>query len=99
MKKRRRPRTCVACKTARPKTELIRVVRSPDGRVYVDLTGRGQGRGAYICSARNCIELAKKKNLISRALKVDVPFEIYEELLQKHKELLQKIDNIGNANQ
>ena len=71
----------------------------PDGRVYVDLTGRGQGRGAYICSARNCIELAKKKNLISRALKVDVPFEIYEELLQKHEELLQKIDNIGNANQ
>jgi len=92
MKKRRRPRTCVACKTAKPKTELIRVVRSPEGRVYVDITGKGQGRGAYICSARNCIELAKRKNLISRALKVDVPFEIYEELLQQ-------IDNIGNANQ
>lgn len=60
---------------------------------------QGTGKGAYICSARNCIELAKKKNLISRALKVDVPFEIYEELLQKHEELLQKIDNIGNANQ
>ncbi|WP_367563832.1 RNase P modulator RnpM [Acetomicrobium flavidum] len=83
MNKRRRPRTCVACKTEKPKRELIRIVRSPEGRVYVDLTGKGQGRGAYVCDNIDCIELARKKDLLSKALKVEVPQEVYEELLKK----------------
>ncbi len=87
MNKRRRPRTCVACKAEKPKKELIRVVRSPEGRVYVDLTGKGQGRGAYVCSNIDCIELARKKDLLSRALKVEVPREVYEELLKKIAEI------------
>jgi len=55
----------------------------PEGRVYVDLTGKGQGRGAYVCDNIDCIELARKKDLLSKALKVEVPREVYEELLKK----------------
>lgn len=92
MMTKRRPRTCVACKTEKPKNELIRVVRSPEGHVYVDPTGKGQGRGAYVCRDQNCIELAKKKDILSKALKTKVPAEIYEELSQK-------LGESGNAGQ
>lgn len=54
-------RTCIACKQVRPKRELIRVVRTPDGHVLLDPTGKKSGRGAYICARRSCWELALKK--------------------------------------
>ncbi|GAC1447968.1 MAG: hypothetical protein PVSMB4_04370 [Ktedonobacterales bacterium] len=54
-------RTCVACKQVRPKRELIRVVRTPQGHVELDPTGKKSGRGAYVCARRGCWELALKK--------------------------------------
>src|SRR5579859_5151517 len=54
-------RTCVACKQVRPKRELIRVVRTPQGHVELDPTGKKSGRGAYVCARRSCWELALKK--------------------------------------
>jgi predicted RNA-binding protein YlxR (DUF448 family) len=54
-------RTCIACKQIKPKRELLRVVRTPDGHVLLDPTGKKSGRGAYLCARRSCWELALKK--------------------------------------
>lgn len=73
-------RKCIACGENKPKKELIRVVRSKESVVSVDLTGRANGRGAYICSNLQCLELAHKNKKINRVLEADVSGEIYESL-------------------
>jgi predicted RNA-binding protein YlxR (DUF448 family) len=69
-------RTCVACRTARQKRELVRVVRRPDGTVQLDETGRVAGRGAYLCSDRACWSTALGRGAIQRALGVPLPAEL-----------------------
>ena len=70
MQKRQTPqRTCLACRTTGDKRELIRLVRLPDGRVEVDLTGKKPGRGAYICPEASCWEAALKKGRLDAALR------------------------------
>jgi len=61
-------RTCVACRQSKPKRSLVRVVRTPTGEVVVDPTGKKAGRGAYLCVARSCWDLALKKHLLEHAL-------------------------------
>lgn len=74
MEARRVPtRTCVACRTSRPKRELVRIVRTPDGRVTVDETGRLAGRGAYVCRSAGCLTIANTRGALSRALETPVP--------------------------
>jgi uncharacterized protein len=73
-------RRCVATMTQYPKKELVRIVRTPEGIVKVDLTGRANGRGAYLARTLEAIDLAKKKNALSRALECEIPEEIYSEL-------------------
>lgn len=69
-------RSCVACRTVRPKAELVRVHLSPGGRLGVDLGG-GSGRGAYVCPRRSCLEQALKRGEFARCLKVAVaPMEV-----------------------
>ncbi len=75
--RRRRPRTCVGCGEEAPKSGLVRIVRRPDGTVAIDRTGKASGRGAYLCRSRGCLAVARKKDTLSRALKVKVPEEIY----------------------
>jgi predicted RNA-binding protein YlxR (DUF448 family) len=65
-------RTCVACRSATAKRELIRLVRTPDGHVEVDPTGKKAGRGAYLCGSGSCWELALKKDRLSVALKARI---------------------------
>jgi hypothetical protein len=65
-------RTCVACRTSRPKRELVRVVRTPEGNVVVDETGKRNGRGAYLCPKRACWETALSRGLLNRALRTNV---------------------------
>lgn len=79
--KKQRPRTCVGCGEESPKRTLMRVVRAPDGEVRYDSTGRANGRGAYVCASLSCVEAAKKKKSLSRALKAEVPESLYDELL------------------
>ena len=75
-KKRHIPqRTCVACRTLRPKRELVRVVRTPEGHVAVDETGKRSGRGAYLCPTSACWEKALSKGLLSRALRITLTEE------------------------
>jgi predicted RNA-binding protein YlxR (DUF448 family) len=71
----RRPptRSCVACRTAREKRELLRVVRTPDGSVVIDPTGRVAGRGAYVCRDQKCMTTAIQRGTLSRALETPVP--------------------------
>ncbi len=63
-------RTCIGCKTVRPKKELIRIVRTPEGNVLVDQTGKKSGRGAYSCPNLQCLELAFKGALLDKALDI-----------------------------
>ena len=68
-------RTCVACRTVRPKRELVRAVRTPDGEVLVDETGKLSGRGAYLCRQRSCWDEALLHGHLERALEVRVQGE------------------------
>lgn len=89
MKGRKVPqRTCVGCRTVRPKRELVRIVRTPDKEVTVDPTGKLAGRGAYICPDARCLDLAEKGRRLERALQQAVPAEVREKLsrlLEKSK--------------
>jgi len=73
-------RKCVACQQMMNKRELIRVVRTPQGEVMLDLTGKKSGRGAYLCGKAACFRLARKSKALDRALKHPVSEEIYEQL-------------------
>ena len=65
-------RTCVACRTARPKRHLVRIVRLTTGGVAVDRTGKQNGRGAYLCPAQECWQLAAKRKSLDGALETTV---------------------------
>jgi len=83
MKTRKPPlRMCVGCRAMKDKKELIRVVRTTEGAVEIDPSGRKNGRGAYICSAE-CLGKARKKNLLGRALNHPVDDTVYEKLLEQ----------------
>ena len=73
-------RKCVATGEQLPKKELIRVVKNKEGQVFVDPTGKMNGRGAYLKKSLEAIEIAQKKAMLKRSLEIDIPNEIYEEL-------------------
>lgn len=74
-------RKCVVTQEQFPKKELIRVVRTPEGKVVIDKTGRTNGRGAYLKKDPEVVELAKKRKALARALECEIDDGIYEELL------------------
>lgn len=75
-------RKCVATNEQFPKKELIRIVRTPEGEVKIDLTGKLNGRGAYLSKSVEAIELAKKKKILDRHLETTVSNEVFEELIK-----------------
>lgn len=75
-------RKCVATGEMKAKKELVRVVRSKEGDVSVDLTGKKNGRGAYITLDKDCILQAKKKNILANHLKATIEESVYNELLE-----------------
>ena len=74
-------RTCVVTKEKTQKQDLLRVVRDKDGNVSIDLTGKSNGRGAYLKKDAEVIAKAKKTKVLDRVLEVTIPDEIYEEML------------------
>ncbi len=74
-------RKCVATGEMLPKKAMIRVVRSKEGVVSVDSTGKKSGRGAYVSKSEEAVEIARKKHILERQLEADIPEEVYEELL------------------
>lgn len=73
-------RKCVVCNERKEKRELIRVVKNNEDKVFVDTTGKANGRGAYICKNVECLEKAKKSNRLSNTLKIRVTEEVYNKL-------------------
>lgn len=71
-------RKCLGCMEQKPKKELVRVVKSADGDISLDLTGKKNGRGAYICPEVSCLEKAKKAKRLERAFECVIPAEVYE---------------------
>jgi len=84
MKKKHVPeRTCVGCRTVKPKRDLVRIVRDPAGQVDVDFTGKKSGRGVYICPNRPCLDAAIKGARIGTGLETDIPPEVVARLREK----------------
>lgn len=73
-------RKCIGCGESKAKTELIRVVRSPEGEISVDPTGKKSGRGAYICKSAECLKKARKNGRLSKNLECPIPDGVYEAL-------------------
>lgn len=73
-------RTCLVTREKYPKGELVRVVRTPEGKVVIDETGRTNGHGAYLKKDLEVLERAKKSKILNRTLEVEVPDEIFEQL-------------------
>jgi len=74
--KRMPMRQCLGCREMKPKKELIRVVRSPDGLVSLDFRGKSPGRGAYVCKSADCLKKAVRSKALSRALETAIPDEV-----------------------
>ena len=80
MQKKIPMRQCLGCREMKPKRELIRVVRSPEGGVSLAFRGKAQGRGAYICPKAECLKKAMKARALERAFSAQIPDEVYEKL-------------------
>lgn len=73
-------RRCVACHQMKDKRELIRVVKSPENEIFIDPTGKKNGRGAYLCKDQACFAKARKSKSLNREFKMEIPAEVYEQL-------------------
>lgn len=71
-------RQCVGCRTMRDKKELMRVVKSPQGSISLDFSGRSPGRGAYLCPTSACLARARKSRALERAFDTSIPAEVYD---------------------
>jgi len=76
-------RKCIACQDRDNKKELIRIVKNKEGHIFLDKTGKANGRGAYICNCSECLKKAIKSNSLSRAFKMEIPEEVYESLIKE----------------
>ena len=73
-------RQCMGCRERMDKRQLIRVVRTPEGNVQLDFSGKLNGRGAYICPKADCLKKARKAKALDRSLEVTIPEEVYDRL-------------------
>ena len=81
MQKKIPMRQCLGCREMKPKKELVRVVRSPEGEVSIDGKGKKPGRGAYVCHSAECLKKALRSNALGRSLEVTIPPEIRDQLV------------------
>ena len=78
-------RQCLGCREMKPKRELIRVVRSPEGEISLDFRGKKPGRGAYLCPHTDCLKKIRKSKALERSFSAPVPAQVYEELEEQMK--------------
>ncbi len=83
MQKRIPMRQCTGCREMKPKRELVRVVKSPEGEISLDFRGKAPGRGAYLCPDPVCLKKAVKSKALERALDTEIPEEIYNCLSER----------------
>ena len=82
MEKKVPMRTCIACRTEKPKKELVRVVKFGE-EIKLDLTGKANGRGAYVCNDKECIAKLKKQKLLNRTFSCQVSDEVYDAVMEE----------------
>ena len=85
-------RTCLGCRQVRPKRELIRLLRTTDGSIEIDTSGKKNGRGTYLCRARECWEAGLKGDRLEHALRSPVPRDVREQLLKSAEELIKGVN-------
>ena len=85
MQKKIPQRQCMGCRERKPKRDMIRVVRTPEGVVTLEFGGKMNGRGAYICPQMECLKKVQKSKALERSLEVEIPQEVYDRL-QKEME-------------
>lgn len=73
-------RQCVGCRTKTDKRELVRIVKTPEGEIVLDTTGKKSGRGAYVCRNPECLRKARKSRALERAFETAIPAEVYDAL-------------------
>ncbi len=73
-------RQCVGCRTMKDKKALLRVVRTPEGQIVLDATGKKSGRGAYVCPDMACLKKARKSRALERAFALEIPDAVYDAL-------------------
>lgn len=80
-------RQCIGCNEMKSKKEMIRILKTPEGGIVMDATGRKNGRGAYICSSMDCLKKAEKSKGLERSFKMAIPKEVYETLEKEMAQL------------
>jgi len=80
MQKKIPQRQCMGCRERKPKRDMIRIVRTPEGVVTLDFGGKMNGRGAYICPQMECLKKVQKSKALERSLEVTIPDEVYDRL-------------------
>ncbi len=84
MKKRKIPlRMCIGCREKKDKRELLRIVRTPEGKTEIDRGGKKSGRGAYVCSKKECLEKAIKSKTLQKALQAEISEDVFESLKEQ----------------
>ena len=80
-------RQCVGCGEMKGKKEMIRVIKTPEGEICLDATGKKNGRGAYLCKQKECLINARKNKGLERSFKMSIPTEVYESLVEEFAEI------------
>ena len=80
-------RRCVGCQEMKGTKEMIRVIRTPEGDFLLDATGKKNGRGAYLCPSRECLDKARKNKGLERSFKQAIPKEVYEALEKEMEDI------------
>jgi predicted RNA-binding protein YlxR (DUF448 family) len=79
-------RTCIACRQPQSKKQLLRIVKTPQGEIKLDFTGRANGRGAYVCYNDQCINKVVTKKLLNREFETNIDASVYTRLLEEYNE-------------
>ena len=80
-------RQCVGCMEMKGKKDMMRVLKSEDGSICLDATGKKNGRGAYVCKSKNCLTLARKNKGLERSFKMSIPDDVYDTLEREFENL------------
>lgn len=80
-------RQCVGCGEMKSKKEMMRVLKTAEGIICLDVTGKKNGRGAYVCISRECLQKARKNKGLERSFKMSIPNDVYDTLEEEFKEI------------
>lgn len=92
-------RQCIGCGEMKSKKELLRILRTQEGEIILDVTGRKNGRGAYICPNAECLKMAKKSKGLERSFKMKIDEEIYDNLTKEIEIFEKGVRNAGNGDE